>query len=41
MSYFSEQHTHSKSKIEVELDLSDNATKSDLRNAKVFMHQIF
>ena len=34
MSYFPETHTHSKKKkIEVELDLSNYATKSDLKNA--------
>ena len=33
MSYFLEPHIHSKNKIEVELDLSNYATKSDLRNA--------
>ena len=33
MSYFPEPHTHSKNKIEVELDLSNYATKSDSENA--------
>ena len=33
MSYFPEPHTHSKNKIEIELDLSNYATKSDLKNA--------
>ena len=33
MSYFPEPHIHSKSKIEVELDLSNYATKSDLTSA--------
>ena len=33
MSYFPELHTHSKNKVEVELDLSNYATKSDLKNA--------
>ena len=33
MSYFPEPHIHSKVKIEVELDLSNYATKSDLKNA--------
>ena len=28
-----EPHTHSKNKIEVELDLSNYATKSELKNA--------
>ena len=32
MSYFSEQHTHSKNKVKVGLDLSNYATKSDLDN---------
>ena len=31
MSYFLELHTRSKSKIKVKLDLSNYATKSDLR----------
>ena len=31
MSYFSEQCTSSKSKIKIELDLSNYVTKSDLR----------
>ena len=33
MSYFAELHTFSKNRIEVELDLSNYATKSDLKNA--------
>ena len=34
MSYFPEPHTHSKKKkIETELDFSNYATKSDLKNA--------
>ena len=33
ISYFLEPHTHSKNKIEVELDLSNYATKSELKNA--------
>ena len=32
-SYFPEPHTYSKNKIEAELDLSNHATKSDLKNA--------
>ena len=32
MSYFSEQHTHSKKKVKVGLDLSNYPTKSDLNN---------
>ena len=32
MSYFSEPYTRSKSKIKVELDFSNYATKSDLKN---------
>ena len=32
MSYFPEPHTHSKNKIEVELDLSNYAIKSELKN---------
>ena len=36
MSYFPEPHTHSKSRIELELDLSDDATKSDLKNTTGF-----
>ena len=33
MSYFPETHIHSKNKTEVELDLSNYAKKSDLKNA--------
>ena len=33
MSYFSEQNTHSKNKIAVELKLANYGTKSDLKNA--------
>ena len=33
MSYFTEPYTHSKNKIKFELDLSNYATKSDLKNA--------
>ena len=33
MSYFSGPYTRSKSKIKVELDLPNHATKSDLKNA--------
>ena len=33
MSYFTEPYTHSKNKITFELDLSNYATKSDLKNA--------
>ena len=33
MSYFPEPHTHSKKQIEIELDLSNYATKSYLKNA--------
>ena len=33
MSYFPEPYTRNKNKIEVELDLSNYATKSDLKNA--------
>ena len=33
MSFFPEPYTHSKNKIKVELDLSNYATKSDLKNA--------
>ena len=36
MSYFPELHTHSKSRIELELDLSNYATKSDLKNTTGF-----
>lgn len=32
MSYFAEPHTQSKNKKEVELDLTNDATKSDLEN---------
>ena len=32
MSYFPELHTRTKNRIEVELDLSNYATKSDLKN---------
>ena len=34
MSYFPEPHVHYKSKIEVELDLTNYARKSNLKNAK-------
>ena len=34
MSYFPEPHTHCKSKIEVEFDLTNYARKSNLKNAK-------
>ena len=36
MSYL---HTHNKSKIEVELDLSNCATKSHLKKAQVLIHR--
>ena len=32
MSYFPERYTHSKNKIEAKSDLSNYATKSELRN---------
>ena len=38
MSYFPELYTHSKSKIKVELDLSNYTTKYDLKNASI--HQV-
>ena len=38
---FSEPHTHSKNKIEVELDLANYATKSDLKNATNVETSIF
>ena len=34
MRYFPEPETNSRSQIETELDLSDYATKSELKNAK-------
>ena len=34
MSYFPEPHVHCKSEIEVELDLTNYARKSNLKNAK-------
>ena len=40
MSYFSEPHTHSKNKIEVELDLPNYATQSDLKMQQVLIQQI-
>ena len=40
MSYFSKPHTHSKNKIEVELDLSNYATQSDLKMQQVLIQQI-
>ena len=40
MSYFPEPHTHSKNKIEVELHLSNYATKSDLKKMQqMLIHQ--
>ena len=33
MSYFPEPHTHSKNKLDVELDLPNYTTKSDFKNA--------
>ena len=33
MTYFPEPYTHSKHKIEVQLDLPNYVTKSDLKNA--------
>ena len=33
MNYFPDSHTHSKNKIAVDWDLSNYATKSDLKNA--------
>ena len=33
MSYFLESYTHSKNKIKIELDLSNYATKFDLKTA--------
>ena len=32
MSYFPEPYTRSKNKIKVDLDLSNNSTKDDLKN---------
>ena len=40
MSYLTEPHTHSKSKIKVQLDFSNYATKYDLKTQQVLMHQI-
>ena len=40
MSFVPKPHTHSKSKIEVELYLSNYATKSDLKLQQVLIHQI-
>ena len=39
MSYFPQPYTRSKSKIKVELDLSNYATKSDLKKQEAPMHQ--
>ena len=38
MSYFP-PYTHNKNKIEVELDLSNYATKFDLKTQQVLIHQ--
>ena len=40
MSYFPDPHTHSQNKKEVELDLPNYATKSDLKMQQVLIHQI-
>ena len=40
MNYFLEQHTN-KYKIEAELDLTNNATKSDLKNIQALTHYNF
>ena len=39
MSYFPDPYTHSKSKMKVELDLPNYATKSDLKMQQVLTHQ--
>ena len=39
LSYFPEPYAHSKSKINVELDLSNHATKSDLKKQQVLIHR--
>ena len=41
MSYFLEQYTQSKNKIKVELDLSNHATKSNLKTQQVLICQSF
>ena len=40
MSFFQEPHTHSKNKIEVELDLSNYPIKSDLKTRQMLINQI-
>ena len=39
MSHFPEPHTQSRNKIKVELDLSNYATKSDLKMQQVLVHR--
>ena len=39
MSYFPEPYTRSKNKIKVQLDLSNNAAKSDLKIKQVLIYQ--
>ena len=41
MSYFPEPCTHSKSKVKVELNLSNYAAKSDLKMQQALVHQNF
>ena len=40
MSYFPEPYTLSKNRINFELDLSNNARKSDLKKKKVLIHPV-
>ena len=41
MSYFPKRHTHSKNKMEVELDLSNYATKYDLKMQRCWYMGIY
>ena len=40
ISYFREPHTHKKHKSDVELDLSNYSTKSNLKSQLMLIHQI-
>ena len=41
MSCFPEPHNHRKNKMEAKLNLSNYATKSDLKTERVLIHHIF
>ena len=40
MNYFREPHTNSKNKMEIEIGLSNYATKSDLKDPTVLIYHV-